>query len=164
MEHTCVARDRLKARVIEAFARRKEVYRIDLFGGEVAGTVDEFSDIDLIVSSRNPAKTHNQNINIHVPSAVQNDHYLLQVKTALEERVKTFVPEIIFWNWGYDGTIGEYGDIGLTAQLHVQLAQEIKRFAIEICNGRLVVILCGGSRRDLAASIIPRILEVLANK
>ena len=75
-----------------------------------------------------------------------------------------FDPEAIFWNWGYDGTIGEYGDMGLTAQLHVQLASQIKSFAAEGCNGRLVVILCGGSRRDLATLIIPRIVEVLASK
>ena len=75
-----------------------------------------------------------------------------------------FLPEIIFWNWGYDGTTGEYGDIGLTPGLHLQMARGIKELAGEICNGRLIVVLCGGSRRDLASSLIPRILEILARE
>jgi hypothetical protein len=40
---------------------------------------------------------------------------------------------------------------------------EIREFAEEVSKGRLVVILCGGSRRDLASSIIPGVIGVLVN-
>lgn len=102
-------------------------------------------------------------INIHVPSAVDDDTYLSLFRDALRQRVRAFHPEILFWNWGYDGTTGEYGDMRLTAEVHVRLALELKRLAGEVCKGRLIVILCGGSRRDLASMIIPGVVEVLAN-
>jgi acetoin utilization deacetylase AcuC-like enzyme len=110
-----------------------------------------------------PDEIQNRNINIHVPPTVDDGTYLSLVGDALQKHVRGFHPQILFWNWGYDGTAGEYGDMGLTTEVHVRLALEIKRLADAICNGRLVVVLCGGSRRDLAAMIIPGIVEVLAN-
>ena len=109
------------------------------------------------------SRVNNENINVHVPSRIDDGGYLALVKDALKKWVRAFAPEIIFWNWGYDGTVGEYGDMGLTHQLHAQLAMEIKKTAEAICNGRLIVILCGGSRRDLARLIIPSIIAVLAD-
>jgi len=48
--------------------------------------------------------------------------------------------------------------------VHARLALELKRLAAEVCNGRLIVVLCGGSRRDLASMIIPGVVEVLADE
>ncbi len=73
-----------------------------------------------------------------------------------------FHPEILFWNWGYDSTQGEYGDIGLTPEVHILLVRELRKLADEISKGRLIIVLCGGSRRDLAHYLIPRMIEVLA--
>ena len=78
--------------------------------------------------------------------------------------VKSFRPEIIFWEFGYDATQGEYGDKGLTKGCHVELARIIKSTADEVCSGRLITILCGGSGRDLATYIIPKIIAVLAER
>jgi acetoin utilization deacetylase AcuC-like enzyme len=103
----------------------------------------------------------NGNVNIHIPLRTQDEGYLIIARHALERWLKPFCPEIIFWNWGYDGTKGEYGDMGLTPSLHVQLASEIRKVAEEVSEGRLIVILCGGRRRDFASLIIPRVIEVL---
>lgn len=103
------------------------------------------------------------NVNVHVPSRIDDDGYLSLANDALNKWVRAFKPEIIFWNWGYDGTVGEYGDIGLTPELHPLLASEIKKMADEICSGRLIVVLCGGSRRDLARLIIPSMIATLAD-
>jgi acetoin utilization deacetylase AcuC-like enzyme len=84
------------------------------------------------------------------------------MKEGALERVKTFCPEILFWNWGYDGTQGEYGDIGLTPEVHILLARELKKIADEVSHGRFIIVLCGGSRRDLARYLIPKMIEVLA--
>ena len=51
--------------------------------------------------------------------------------------------------------------MGLTPGLHLKLALEIRKVAEEVSEGRLIVILCGGSRRDLVSLIIPRVIEVL---
>lgn len=109
-----------------------------------------------------PFEQKNFSVNIEVPLRVTDDGYIRLVCDNLQKRVKDFAPELMFWNWGYDGTVGEYGDIGLTAEVHVRLAFEIKNLAEEICQGRLIVVLCGGHRRDLACSIIPRIIGELA--
>jgi len=105
----------------------------------------------------------NQNVNIHIPSKVRDSDYLALAKDAFHKWVKPFQPEIIFWNWGYDGTIGEYGDIGLSPDFHIQMTEEIKGLAQGICEGRLIIILCGGSRRDLAVYLIPRIIKILVD-
>jgi acetoin utilization deacetylase AcuC-like enzyme len=92
---------------------------------------------------------------------VSDDEYFRLVRDNLQERLGDFGPELIFWNWGYDGTIGEYGDMGLSPGLHARLTSEIKKLAEESCNGRLIVVLCGGSRRDLARFIIPQVIGML---
>jgi hypothetical protein len=103
----------------------------------------------------------NSNVNIEVPFGITDDEYIRLVTENLQERTKNFGTELIFWNWGYDGTVGEYGDIGLSPHLHVRVASEIKKLAEEFCKGRLIVVLCGGSRRDRACLIIPRVIGML---
>ena len=104
----------------------------------------------------------NNKMNIRVPSRLSDQEYLTFVKNTFVHRVVAFQPDIIFWNWGYDCTQGEYGDMGLTPYFHTSLAKEIKSVADKICNGRLITVLCGGARRDLATYLCPSIIKVLA--
>ena len=104
----------------------------------------------------------NNKVNIQVPWKIDDEEYLRLVRGNFFPRLKAFHPEAIFWNWGYDGTQGEYGNMGLTPGLHIRLAQELKKIADDICRGRLIVVLCGGSRRDLAHYLIPKIIQVLS--
>ncbi len=109
-----------------------------------------------------PFWEENNNVNVQVPVSLKDEEYIRLVKESFLARVKTFQPEVLFWNWGYDGTQGEYGDIGLTPDVHILLVRELKKIADEVSNGRFIVVLCGGSRRDLAHHLIPRMIEVLA--
>jgi len=106
----------------------------------------------------------NNNVNVQVPWRVGDEAYVRMVREGFLPRAKAFQPEAIFWNWGYDGTQGEYGDIGISPGCHVQLARELKEATDEVCRGRLIVVLCGGSRRDLARSLIPQVIRVLASQ
>ena len=54
--------------------------------------------------------------------------------------------------------------IGISPGLHMKLAVEIKRVALHVCHGKLIVVLCGGSRRDLAKMLIPQIIRILADQ
>jgi acetoin utilization deacetylase AcuC-like enzyme len=119
------------------------------------------SDVLYVCFCGYPSREENNNVNIHVPVRVKDEEYLRLVKDDFLPRVNTFQPEILFWNWGYDGTQGEYGDIGLTPDFHILLANELKTWANEITQGRLIIVLCGGSRRDLARYLIPRIIKIL---
>jgi acetoin utilization deacetylase AcuC-like enzyme len=106
----------------------------------------------------------NNKVNVHVPWQINDAQYLDLVKQNFIPRMAAFQPQAIFWNWGYDGTQGDYGDIGISPDTHVRLAQEFKRVADQLCQGRLIVVLCGGSRRDLARYLIPAVIRVLAGQ
>lgn len=101
-------------------------------------------------------------VNVQVPWKINDDEYLNMVRHSFIQRVKSWKPACVFWNWGYDGTQGDYGDIGLSPDFHWRLAQELKAAVDQICSGRLIVVLCGGSRRDLARRMIPQVIRVLA--
>ena len=73
-----------------------------------------------------------------------------------------FKPEIIFWEFGYDATKGDYGSKGLSPDCHTRIARIVARAADGVCQGRAVAILCGGSRRDIARYCIPKIINCLA--
>jgi acetoin utilization deacetylase AcuC-like enzyme len=104
----------------------------------------------------------NNNVNVNVPWRVSDSQYVDLISKNFASRAAAFEPEVIFWNWGYDGTQGEYGDMGLSVEAHNMIARELKRVAEEVCRGRLIVVLCGGSRRDMAHRLIPPLIRVLA--
>jgi acetoin utilization deacetylase AcuC-like enzyme len=108
-----------------------------------------------------PFEEMRHNVNIPVPSRVSDDEYLELLKKALHKYARPFGPDLVFWNWGYDGTVGEYGDIGLTPSCHIEIARLITEAARQLCRGRLIVVLCGGSRRELASELIPKIINIL---
>jgi acetoin utilization deacetylase AcuC-like enzyme len=106
----------------------------------------------------------NNNTNVRVPWSTNDEDYLELIEEHFSPRVRAFEPQAIFWNWGYDGTQGDYGNIGITPEAHIRLARILRRTADQVCRGRLIVVLCGGSRRDLARYLIPSIIRVLAGQ
>lgn len=146
-------------------AERFAIIDTDAHHGD--GTWELFEDdprVAYLCFCSGSSRETNQNVNIHVPVKVSDHEYLSLVRNSLARWVRPFQPEIIFWNWGYDGTAGEYGDLGLTPELHLHVARELTVLAREVCGGQLVVILCGGSRRDYARLLIPPIIEILADQ
>ena len=105
---------------------------------------------------------NDNNVDVLVPYRTPDEEYLDRVKQGFVSRVAAFEPEYIFWEFGYDATQGEYGDKGLTMDCHPGLASLIKEVADQVCQGRLITILCGGSGRELATYTIPRIIDCLA--
>jgi len=105
---------------------------------------------------------NHHNVDVKIPSLTSDKEYLAQVRQKFAPRVAAFKPEYLFWEFGYDATQGEYGDKGLTKDCHPKLARLIKEVADEVCYGRLITILCGGSSRAIATYTIPRIIRCLA--
>jgi acetoin utilization deacetylase AcuC-like enzyme len=103
----------------------------------------------------------NNKVNVQVTSPVNDAQYLDLVRANLVPRLEAFDPEVIFWNWGYDGIRGEYGNLGLSPDSQAQLARELRGMADRFCSGSIIVVLCGGSRRDLARYLIPGVIQVL---
>jgi len=144
-------------------AKRLAIIDTDAHHGD--GTWEIFendADVLYVCFCGSQSRQKNNKVNVQLPWRVTDEDYLGLVRGHFLPRVMAFRPEAIFWNWGYDGTQGEYGDIGLTPDFHVRLAQELKEAAGKICHRRLIVVLCGGSRRDLARYLMPKVIRVLA--
>ena len=144
-------------------ARRFGIVDTDAHHGD--GTWDIFEadeNVLYVCLCVTPHVEKNNKINIAVPGYVTDEWYLELVRESFFHRAKDFQPEMLFWNWGYDGTQGEYGDIGLTPGSHTLLASELKVIADKLCQGKFVTVLCGGRRRDLASLLCPSIIKVLA--
>ena len=77
------------------------------------------------------------------------------------ERARKFRPEYFFWYFGFDTHRGEYGDIGLTIGAYLPIERMMKELSDELCEARPEVVLGGGSRSDIARSVIPSLITVL---
>ncbi len=102
------------------------------------------------------------NVDVCIPSHTSDEDYLNRFRREFVPRAESFRPEFIFWEYGYDATQGDYADKGLTRDCHIAIARIIKGVADTVCQGRLVAILCGGARRDIASYTVPRIIACLA--
>jgi acetoin utilization deacetylase AcuC-like enzyme len=102
------------------------------------------------------------NVDIAIPYSTNDSEYLSRLEEEFVPRVVEFKPEIIFWEFGYDATSGDYGSKGLSVDCHARIAEIVNRTADEVCQGRAVAILCGGSRRDTARYCIPEIINRLS--
>jgi acetoin utilization deacetylase AcuC-like enzyme len=91
-----------------------------------------------------------------------NDVYFERVARHFPPRAIRFRPELVFWYFGFDTHEGDYGDIGLTGPCYWNIALLMRDLAREVCGGRLAVVLGGGSHTHLATSLIPPIIERLA--
>lgn len=104
----------------------------------------------------------NNNVDIAIPYQTTDAQFMTRLEQEFVPRALDFKPELIFWEYGYDATSGEYGDKGLSPDIHPQICRRIKAVADQVCQGRLVTILCGGSGRRVASYTIPRIIDCLA--
>ena len=91
-----------------------------------------------------------------------NDAYFDGVAHQFSDRVRRFRPDLLFWYFGFDTHQGDYGDIGLTGPCYWNIARLMRDLAGEVCDGKLAVVLGGGSQTKLATYLIPPIIERLA--
>ena len=99
-------------------------------------------------------------VNIAYPNS--DEAYMKKVRETFFSRVREFKPDLILHNLGHDTCELDYGDIGLAPDFFAFLVQETKQCALEVCEGKYVVLTHGGKRRDVAEYIFPRIVEILA--
>jgi len=102
------------------------------------------------------------NVDVAVPFRTTDAELLARVNEEFVPRIEKFQPDYLFWEYGFDATQGEYGDKGITADCHLELARTFKAAADRVCRGRLIAVLCGGSGRGVATYTIPRIIRILA--
>jgi acetoin utilization deacetylase AcuC-like enzyme len=90
-----------------------------------------------------------------------NREYVEIVEKHFVPKAMKFKPDLIFWYFGHDTHVGDYGDIGLTIKDYVRIAQVVKRLAEDISNGKLVVVLGGGSLPEIAREATLAVIKEL---
>ncbi len=77
------------------------------------------------------------------------------------EIAEDFSPDLIYWYFGHDTHIGDYGDIGLSVRDYIKIARILKDLAKNVCEEKLVVVLGGGSIPDIARESTLAIIRIL---
>ena len=90
-----------------------------------------------------------------------DEAYLALVCQAFPARAERFRPDLLVWYFGFDTHRGDYGDLGLTLAAYLGIADVMLETAGRVCGGKLLVVLGGGSRTDLATRLIPPIIAKL---
>jgi acetoin utilization deacetylase AcuC-like enzyme len=101
-------------------------------------------------------------IDVDVGYQTGDEKYLEKVKKEFFVRARKFKPFMIFHNFGHDTCEGDYGDRGLSPSFFPILAEEVKKYSEEICEGRYLIITHGGYLREVTETIFPRIVGILA--
>ena len=70
--------------------------------------------------------------------------------------------EILLWNMGHDAHAQDYGGFNLSLQAFPAMTEILLQAANEVCSGRLVVLLSGGSEVFVAQHAISSIIRKLA--
>ena len=84
------------------------------------------------------------------------------IKNGFYPRVMDFKPDLIIWYFGFDTHKGDYGSLGLSGRCYEQIARFMLELADEATDGRLEVVLAGGSITDIATNVIPPIIDILS--
>ena len=90
--------------------------------------------------------------------------YLALLEREAGPRVERFRPDLLAWYFGFDTHRGDYGDIGLSGAAFLGIADRMIALANAFCAGRLLVVLGGGSRADLATALIPPVIARLVGQ
>jgi acetoin utilization deacetylase AcuC-like enzyme len=145
---------------------RKRVAILDTDRHHGNGTRDIFlHDSDVLhvcFCSWDRVEGDNTKICVNIASPHTDDAYMEKVEKEFISRAREFEPDMILHNLGHDTCELDYGDIGLTEAFFPRLTELINRCAREVCQGRYLVLTHGGSRKEVAESIFPKIIEILA--
>ena len=130
------------------------------------GTREIFLDDDNVLHvcfcGWNRAEGGGSKVCVDVGWRTTDEDYLALVRQEFIPRVREFKPEMLLHNLGHDTCQGDYGDRGLTPDFFLQLVRDIKQTAVEVCQGKYLIITHGGARADVAEYIFPGIIEILA--
>ncbi|MEM2446594.1 MAG: histone deacetylase [Candidatus Bathyarchaeia archaeon] len=78
------------------------------------------------------------------------------------DKCEKFAPSLVFWYFGHDTHVGDYADIGMSIDDYVKIAKTLKSCAQSVCNGKLVVVLGGGSLSDVARDATIAVIKELS--
>ncbi len=94
-------------------------------------------------------------------SDVDSDEGYLEKVRNIFPVIEDFKPEMIVHFLGHDTHRDDYGSLGLSEDVYIELAKEVKRLAEKVCEGKYVILDGGGANKNVGKYIWPRIIDVL---
>ncbi|MHA1582634.1 MAG: histone deacetylase [Candidatus Baldrarchaeia archaeon] len=130
--------------------------------GDRAMFIGDKDVLHVCFCSSNAVEDDGTKVDVDVGWKTTDDEYLKLIEEEFVPRVRRFQPQMVFHFLGHDTCEGDYGDRGLSPSFFIELVKVVKRCSEEVCEGRYVILTGGGSRRDVAEYIFPKIVELLA--
>ncbi len=87
--------------------------------------------------------------------------YIKIVEKALSI-ASSFKHDLFYWYMGFDTYRGDYGSVGLSRECFLHIASMVKDFARQHTHNKLQVVLAGGSLREMATWLIPKVIDKLS--
>ncbi len=86
-----------------------------------------------------------QVLNVPLPAGTSGEDFRNKTASGWFKPVKAFNPDIIFFSAGFDAYYADQlADLKLKAEDYRWITQEIKKIALECCEGRMISVLEGG--------------------
>ncbi len=101
-------------------------------------------------------------VDIPFPSSSSDESFVEAVRRLVLPWARLCRPEIILWNMGHDAHALDYGGFNLSLRAFPAMTGILLQAADEMCSGRLVVLLSGGSEESVAKHAISGIIRKLA--
>ena len=105
--------------------------------------------------------TH-RHVDVPFPSSSSDESFVDAVRRLVIPWARQIRPDMILWNMGHDAHALDYGGFNLSLRAFPAMTKIILQAAEEVCAGRLVVLLSGGSEISVAKHAISGIIRVLA--
>lgn len=105
--------------------------------------------------------TH-RHVDVPFPSSSSDDSFVTAVRRLVRSWARQIRPEMILWNMGHDAHALDYGGFNLSLAAFPAMTEILLQAAEEVCSGRLVVLLSGGSEVSVAKHAISGIVRTLA--
>ena len=103
---------------------------------------------------RGRGKGEGTTYNIPLKAGTTDEAMLQAWQTGLK-KMKQFKPEIVFISAGFDAAIGDpLGDFNITVEGFAKLTEEVRAYAEQYCDGRIVSVLEGGYDPDTLAACV----------
>ncbi|MFX1403721.1 MAG: histone deacetylase [Promethearchaeota archaeon] len=130
---------------------------------DILGNDEEVYHLNFEASFRESLDTVTQrHVDVPFPSSSSDDSFVEAVRLLALPLARRIRPEIIFWNMGHDAHALDYGGFNLSLRAFPAMTEILLQAADEVCEGRLVVLLSGGSEVSVAKHAISGIVRKLA--
>ena len=102
-------------------------------------------------------------VDVPLPGDCSDTAFLEALSRLAPPLAKTAKPQIILWNMGHDAHWDDYGGFQLSLAAFPKATDILLSLAQELCAGKLVVLLSGGSEVHVARHAISSIIRRLAS-